>query len=124
MTSTDQVIQESKKLIMEIPAGVRYSVLHKKINEEYFYFDKNKKETDFEIRVRASRHEPDMFYVNKYMKLIESLENKSYESGWNDKLMIRESNSSYSALPIHPLPSIHPNTITTTRSCRNDKADS
>jgi hypothetical protein len=34
-------------------------------------FDKNKKETDFEIRVRASRHEPDMFYVNKYMKLIE-----------------------------------------------------
>jgi len=25
----------------------------------------------FEIRVRATKHEPDMFYVNKYMKLIE-----------------------------------------------------
>jgi hypothetical protein len=25
----------------------------------------------FEIRVRAAKHEPDMFYVNKYMKLIE-----------------------------------------------------
>lgn len=26
---------------------------------------------NFTIRVRASRHEPDMFYVNKYLKLIE-----------------------------------------------------
>jgi hypothetical protein len=26
----------------------------------------------FEIRVRATKHEPDMFYVNKYMKLIEN----------------------------------------------------
>ncbi|MFZ2654905.1 MAG: hypothetical protein WAX69_08300 [Victivallales bacterium] len=34
-------------------------------------FDKKEKDADFEIRVRASRHEPDMFYVNKYMKLIE-----------------------------------------------------
>jgi hypothetical protein len=34
-------------------------------------FDKKQKEPKFEIRVRASRHEPDMFYVNKYMKLIE-----------------------------------------------------
>jgi len=25
----------------------------------------------FSIRVRASRHEPDVFYVNKYLKLIE-----------------------------------------------------
>jgi hypothetical protein len=29
------------------------------------------KEPNFEIRVRATKHEPDMFYVNKYMKLIE-----------------------------------------------------
>ena len=28
-------------------------------------------EPQFEIRVRATRHEPDMFYVNKYMKIIE-----------------------------------------------------
>lgn len=29
------------------------------------------KEPDFSIRVRASREEPDMFYVNKYLKLVE-----------------------------------------------------
>jgi hypothetical protein len=34
-------------------------------------FDKNEKDVKFEIRVRAARHEPDMFYVNKYLKLIE-----------------------------------------------------
>lgn len=34
-------------------------------------FDRNKKEAQFEIRARAARHEPDMFYVNKYLKLIE-----------------------------------------------------
>jgi len=34
-------------------------------------FDRNKKEAQFEIRVRAARHEPDMFYVNKYLKIIE-----------------------------------------------------
>ena len=35
-------------------------------------FDRNKpKEPGFEIRVRATKHEPDMFYVNKYMKIIE-----------------------------------------------------
>jgi len=31
----------------------------------------NVNEPQFEIRVRPLRHEPDMFYVNKYMKLIE-----------------------------------------------------
>jgi hypothetical protein len=34
-------------------------------------FDSSTKEPQFEIRVRATKHEPDMFYVNKYMKLIE-----------------------------------------------------
>lgn len=29
------------------------------------------KEPDFEIRVRAAKHEPDMFYVNRYLKEIE-----------------------------------------------------
>lgn len=29
------------------------------------------KDPDFSIRVRAARHEPDLFYVNKYLKLIE-----------------------------------------------------
>jgi len=35
------------------------------------YDNTNKEEPDFEIRVRASKHEPDMFYVNKYVRLIE-----------------------------------------------------
>lgn len=32
----------------------------------------NNKEPDFEIRVRPTKHEPDMFYVNRYMKLVEN----------------------------------------------------
>jgi len=28
--------------------------------------------TTFQIRVRAARHEPDMFYVNKNMKQVEN----------------------------------------------------
>lgn len=32
----------------------------------------NPKEPGFSIRSRAARHEPDVFYVNKYIKLIES----------------------------------------------------
>ena len=35
------------------------------------YDNANKEEPDFEIRVRASKHEPDMFYVNKYMRHVE-----------------------------------------------------
>jgi hypothetical protein len=31
----------------------------------------NVESPDFDIRVRATRHEPDMFYANKYMKLVE-----------------------------------------------------
>ena len=31
----------------------------------------NPKYPQFEIRVRAAKHEPDMFYVNKYMKIVE-----------------------------------------------------
>ena len=31
----------------------------------------NPKEPGFFIRARASRGEPDMFYVNKYLKLVE-----------------------------------------------------
>jgi hypothetical protein len=39
----------------------------------FILFDaSNPKEPGFSIRVRAARHEPDVFYVNKYLKLIES----------------------------------------------------
>jgi len=31
----------------------------------------NPKFPNFEIRVRAAKHEPDMFYVNKYLKIVE-----------------------------------------------------
>ena len=35
-------------------------------------FDRHTPETpQFEIRARATKHEPDMFYVNKYIKLVE-----------------------------------------------------
>jgi hypothetical protein len=35
-------------------------------------FDKTKPDDPkFEIRVRPIRHEPDMFYVNNYMKMVE-----------------------------------------------------
>lgn len=38
----------------------------------FILFDShNPKEPRFEIRVRAAKQEPDMFYVNRYMKLIE-----------------------------------------------------
>jgi len=33
--------------------------------------DADAKAPGFEIRVRAAKHEPDMFYVNKYMKIVE-----------------------------------------------------
>lgn len=33
---------------------------------------RNNKEPGFEIRVRPTKHEPDMFYVNRYMKLVEN----------------------------------------------------
>jgi hypothetical protein len=36
-----------------------------------FFDSTNIKNPDFEIRVRAQRHEPDMFYVNRYMKMVE-----------------------------------------------------
>jgi hypothetical protein len=34
--------------------------------------NENKEQPQYEIRVRAMRHEPDMWYVNKFMKLIET----------------------------------------------------
>jgi len=36
-----------------------------------FFNSMNPENPNFEVRVRASKHEPDMFYVNKYIKLIE-----------------------------------------------------
>lgn len=36
-----------------------------------FFDSTSTQNPDYEIRVRPNRHEPDMFYVNKYMKMIE-----------------------------------------------------
>ncbi len=36
-----------------------------------FFDNTNTQNPDFEIRVRAQRHEPDMFYANRYLKMIE-----------------------------------------------------
>ncbi len=37
-----------------------------------FFDSTNRENPSFEIRVRPARHEPDMFYVNQYMKSVES----------------------------------------------------
>jgi hypothetical protein len=50
----------------------RLDVLCRTLGLGLILFDADKPENPkFEIRVRASRHEPDMFYVNKFMKLLE-----------------------------------------------------
>jgi hypothetical protein len=50
----------------------RLDVLCRTIGLGLILFDADKPDNpNFEIRVRAARHEPDMFYVNKFMKLLE-----------------------------------------------------
>lgn len=50
----------------------RLDVLCRTLGLGLILFDADKPENpQFEIRVRASRQEPDMFYVNKFMKLLE-----------------------------------------------------
>ncbi len=50
----------------------RLDVLCRIVGLGLILFDSSNAETpDFKIRVRAHKHEPDMFYVNKYMRLIE-----------------------------------------------------
>jgi hypothetical protein len=50
----------------------RLDVLCRTLGLGFILFDAGNPTTpNFEIRVRAARHEPDMFYVNKYMRLIE-----------------------------------------------------
>ncbi len=51
----------------------RLDVLCRTLGLGLILFDADKPENpQFEIRVRASRHEPDMFYVNKFMRLLEN----------------------------------------------------
>jgi hypothetical protein len=50
----------------------RLDVLSRTLGIGLILFDADKPENpQFEIRVRASRQEPDMFYVNKFMRLLE-----------------------------------------------------
>lgn len=50
----------------------RLDVLCRTLGVGLILFDASNPSTpDFEIRVRAARHEPDMFYVNKYMRYVE-----------------------------------------------------
>lgn len=50
----------------------RLDVLCRTLGVGLILFDAaNPATPSFEIRVRAARHEPDMFYVNKFMKLVE-----------------------------------------------------
>jgi len=50
----------------------RLDVLCRTLGVGLILFDATNLTTpNFEIRVRAARHEPDMFYVNKFMRLVE-----------------------------------------------------
>lgn len=50
----------------------RLDVLCRTLGVGLILFDPATPDTpQFEIRVRAAKHEPDMFYVNRYMKLVE-----------------------------------------------------
>jgi len=50
----------------------RLDVLCRTLGVGLILFDAARPSTpEFEIRVRAAKHEPDMFYVNRYMKLVE-----------------------------------------------------
>jgi hypothetical protein len=50
----------------------RLDVLCRTLGVGLILFDAmNPTAPEFQIRVRAARHEPDMFYVNKYMRLVE-----------------------------------------------------
>ena len=50
----------------------RLDVLCRTLGVGLILFDSGKPNApDFQIRVRADRHEPDMFYVNKYVRLVE-----------------------------------------------------
>jgi hypothetical protein len=50
----------------------RLDVLCRTLGVGLILFDSTTPDTpQFEIRVRAAKHEPDMFYVNRYMKLVE-----------------------------------------------------
>jgi hypothetical protein len=50
----------------------RLDVLCRTLGLGLILFDATDSSTpNFQIRVRAARHEPDMFYLNKYMLLVE-----------------------------------------------------
>jgi len=55
MTTREQIRTKAVEILRGLPHGLRYSQLL----------------AAFAIRVRAAKHEPDMFYVNRCMKLIE-----------------------------------------------------
>ena len=51
----------------------RLDVLCRTLGVGLILFDSERPSApEFQIRVRAARHEPDMFYVNKYMRLVEN----------------------------------------------------
>ena len=49
----------------------RLDVLCRTLGVGLILFSPDEPQTRIRIRVRAARHEPDMFYVNRYMKLWE-----------------------------------------------------
>lgn len=79
---TRRIKDKALELLEQFPKGLRYSELHSKISEfgpnfnlfgiGLVTFDATAPAApDFRILARAARHEPDLFYTNKYMALIE-----------------------------------------------------
>ncbi len=74
MTRPEKVIQRAVELVDSTPQGKRYSDLIREISTTFPNIPVNTilgSIHKFRIRSRAAREEPDMFYVNKYLKLVE-----------------------------------------------------
>ncbi len=81
----DLIKNQALEIIKAHPEGIRYSELSRQIHEALPEMNVNTiagsiwdldmtfpvDDPGFDIRVRPLKHEPDMFYVNKYMKLVE-----------------------------------------------------
>lgn len=61
MTNKEQILNKAIEILKGEPHGLRYSRLVESIQAALPSIP----------RVRAAKHEPDMFYVNRCMKLIE-----------------------------------------------------
>jgi hypothetical protein len=75
-TRREQIQRRAVELLQSDPNGLRYTALVQHVQEHLPQIPTNTIRgavwnLDAVVRVRAARHEPDVFYVNKHMKLVE-----------------------------------------------------